>query len=229
MGRVGFLRPGWSRHDPLLNATDSATQRDEVESQQEDLVRLFGRSVASFRAPYCDGHRSFDGSIVETLDWLRGRPSSSGGEYGLHVDSSIATVSRYARSRGITPPSHLADLSVDAFPYPYEIVEGEDSLIEIPFAYPSDWTGYNGDIVGGRLHRSPDGVDPSYLSNIWKRTLDEIHEQRGVMVLVLHPWIIGHSDANVDGLREFIEYAKRLEGVHFSTLEEVGRRFAERP
>ncbi|MEM9177552.1 MAG: polysaccharide deacetylase family protein, partial [Myxococcota bacterium] len=227
-GAVGYSGHSWSAGNALLNTTDSATQRREIEHQQTDLQRIFGRTAASFRAPFCDGHRSFDGSVVETLEWVRSRPSGSGGRHGLHVDSSIASVSRYGRARGITPPSHLSDLSVQSFPYPYSISGGEDTLIEIPFAYPSDWTGYNGDIVDRRLGRSVAGDEDRYLSTIWKRTLDEIHEQRGVMVLVLHPWIIGYSDANLDGLREFVEYARRdLDGVRFSTLEEVGRRFAE--
>lgn len=227
---------GYGEIDPaagraLLDMTESAFQRREVELVQSSMQTLFSRTAGSFRTPLCDGHRSFDGSIVDTLEWLRGRPSGSGPDGELRVDSSVATITRFARSLPdrLLPPSHLADLSVQTFPYPYEIREGDQSILEIPFTYPSDWTGYNGDIVDARLGRAPNGTTLEYLSNIWKRSLDEIHAQRGVMVLVLHPWVIGYSDANVDGLRDFVEYAKSLNGVRFSTLSEVADRFRDRP
>jgi peptidoglycan/xylan/chitin deacetylase (PgdA/CDA1 family) len=210
----------------LFNMTDASRQQSEVLDSQSLIESIFLHTPESFRAPWCDGHRSFDGGVTSTLSSVASRaPRFSSGERML-VDSSIATISSAASARGIVPPAHLADLSIDRRPFPYEIAGGANPILEVPFSYPSDWT--SASLHGLSLGPPPDDTNPAFLANVWKRNLDEILASNGVMVVLAHPSIMGADADRVAALRSFIRYAKSLPGVRFSTLAEVGERFRDR-
>lgn len=211
----------------LFNMTDLYSQFYDIYQQQILTEQTFGRSGSSFRVPWCDGHRSMDNGVANTLDVLRRWIANDRvGAGGIDVDSSIATISNASANSGIVPPVHLKDLSLDRYPYPFYLSGGDNKTLEIPFAYPSDWFG--SDPRGTHqleMGSPPNDTDDTYLANIWKQNLLEIREQKGVMVLLLHPAVIGRNNNNIEALRSFVHFAKRFHGVRFADLSEVEERF----
>jgi len=207
----------------LMSAFPDADQISEIGGADAALRRVFGPVAAdSFRAPWTDGAKAFDGSVARNLLALRGPDGSS----RIKTDSSIATVSGYAVRNGFRPAPGLGHLFLQDFPYPFTVKAGSNpsQLTDFPFSYPSDLA------AGSILHfdnRSvpPGRYDPGYAVNLWKSVFDDVYQEKGVIVLLLHPWIQARGGRDPDGLRDLIAYMKRAPGVYFSDLHEAAQRF----
>lgn len=111
----------------------------------------------------------------------------------------------------------LYDSSLMASDDPYEILlDGEPTgIIELPIERIVDDAPYFGAASGSMP--SPDAV-----IDVFRREFDVAHEEGGLLVLTMHPHIMGHR-SRVAALEELVEYMKSRGGVWFATLEDIAR------
>jgi peptidoglycan/xylan/chitin deacetylase (PgdA/CDA1 family) len=166
-----------------------------------------GSSVSTFRTPWCDGHKSFDASVVRALaSFVRAGSTSQ----VVKADSSVAYVSQAAQNAGTTPHKALRTFSVGAAnPYPFRMSAAGKTVVEFPFAYPSDWAA-----------RDMHGLDENGKVAVWKSVFDEVRSKNGVMVLLMHPWI-----STPTAVAQIIDYMSSKPNVRFTTMAEASRRY----
>jgi peptidoglycan/xylan/chitin deacetylase (PgdA/CDA1 family) len=115
----------------------------------------------------------------------------------------------------------LYDSSLMADDVPYELVaNGEPTgVVELPVEWILDDYPYFG------MNRAADirpYTPPSGVFEIWKREFDMAYEEGGMLLLTMHPQIIGHR-SRISMLEELIQYMRSKPGTWFATHEEVAR------
>jgi len=115
----------------------------------------------------------------------------------------------------------LYDSSLMADDVPYELVaNGEPTgAVELPVEWILDDYPYFG------MNRAADirpYTPPSGVFEIWKREFDMAYEEGGMLLLTMHPQIIGHR-SRISMLEELIQYMRSKPGTWFATHEEVAR------
>jgi peptidoglycan/xylan/chitin deacetylase (PgdA/CDA1 family) len=199
----------------LLDTYPDAVQYDEIHANIATVqTAVPSAPMTSFRTPWCDGSKSFDGSVARNALAA-----------GMKSDRSVATIPDQARLAGVVPPLGLAQFSLSKFPSPFVIgATGGPQMVEFPFAYPSDWTAaaINGMNANGA---APSSGASGYAVALWEREFDEIYAQHGVMVVLMHPWLQGEGGRYPDGLDQLIGYMKSKPGVAFSTAATLNTSF----
>jgi peptidoglycan/xylan/chitin deacetylase (PgdA/CDA1 family) len=221
-GQGGFPTPEAARK--LLDTIDADGQRREIETGDRAVRAVFPEApVDGFRTPWCDSYRAFDASVARTLATAQ-RPD---GATAVRSDSSVATVARTTRRRGVVPAPGLMHSAVNDFPFPFLVESGAAGvppLVELPFAYPSDfaaWAFFKLDPTA----EPPARDAPGYAVNVWKDVLDEVHAREGTMVVLLHPFIQAAKGRRPDGLAAFVRFAKTKDGLRFATAHEAAERY----
>ena len=189
--------------DTLSDAVQITEIRENVAKVRAQIPNAL---MTSFRTPNCDGNKAFDQSVIQNSIVS-----------GMESDRSIATITSYARQTGVLPPLGLSLFSLSSFPSPFVAgTSNAKQLVEFPFTYPSDWTA--GNINGLNNQQAPPSRgDPRYAVTVWENEFDEIYNQHGIMVVLMHPWIQGANGRFPDGLNELITYMKSKPGVVFTT------------
>jgi peptidoglycan/xylan/chitin deacetylase (PgdA/CDA1 family) len=197
--------------DTYPNAVQIGEIRDNVPRVRAQIPTAL---MTSFRTPNCDSNKAFDQSVIQNSI-----------ASGMESDRSVATITNYARGAGVVPALGLSLFSLSAFPSPFVVgTSSTNQLVEFPFTYPSDWTA--GNINGLNNQQAPPSAgDPRYAVTVWEREFDEIYNQNGVMVVLMHPWIQGANGRFPDGLNALINYMKSKPGVVFSTAAAVNLAF----
>ena len=113
------------------------------------------------------------------------------------------------------------DSSLMADDVPYELMtNGEPTgVVELPVEWILDDYPYFG------MNRAADirpYTPPSGVFEIWKREFDMAYDEGGMILLTMHPQIIGHR-SRVSMLEELIQYMLSKPGVWFATHEDVAR------
>ena len=113
------------------------------------------------------------------------------------------------------------DSSLMADDVPYELMtNGEPTgVVELPVEWLLDDYPYFG------MNRAADirpYTPPSDVFEIWKREFDMAYAEGTMILLTMHPQIIGHR-SRVSMLEELIQYMRTKPGVWFATHEDVAR------
>ena len=199
--------------DTFMDTLSDADQQNQIQG----VIPLVQASIpdapmTSFRTPWCDGNKAFDGSVIRNLM-----------ASGMTSDRSVANVPGQARAAGVVPPLGLSALSLASFPAPFVAgsSDGHD-LLEFPFTYPSDWTSTA--INGMNPSAAPPYLGaPGYTVTLWAKEFDEIYNQHGLMVVLMHPWIQSSDGSYAAGLDSLITYMKARPGVAFTTVDTANR------
>jgi peptidoglycan/xylan/chitin deacetylase (PgdA/CDA1 family) len=215
IGNHSLTHPGSFGLDTALymDALTDANQQHEIQGVTP-LVRAMipGAAVTSFRTPWCDGNKSFDGSVIRNLI-----------ASGMTSDRSVATISNQARAAGVVPPLGLSAFSLSAFPAPFVVGSADGhALVELPFSYPSDWTSSAINALDPSSAPPFRGA-PGYTVSLWEDEFDEIYSRHGVMVVLMHPWIQASGGTSPSGLNALIDYMKTKPGVAFTTVQTANR------
>jgi peptidoglycan/xylan/chitin deacetylase (PgdA/CDA1 family) len=109
----------------------------------------------------------------------------------------------------------LYDSSLMASDDPYEILlDGEPTgIIELPIERIVDDAPYFGAASGSM-------PSPEAVIDVFRREFDVAFEEGGLLVLTMHPHIMGHR-SRVAALEELVEYMKSRGAVWFATLEDI--------
>jgi peptidoglycan/xylan/chitin deacetylase (PgdA/CDA1 family) len=109
----------------------------------------------------------------------------------------------------------LYDSSLMASDDPYEILlDGEPTgIIELPIERIVDDAPYFGAASGSM-------PSPEAVMDVFRSEFEVAHEEGGLLVLTLHPHVIGHR-SRIAALEKLIEHMKARGGVWFATLEDI--------
>jgi peptidoglycan/xylan/chitin deacetylase (PgdA/CDA1 family) len=110
----------------------------------------------------------------------------------------------------------LYDSSLMAMDEPYEIVSNGQptGLIELPVEWILDDAPYFG--------RTGSLPSPAAIFEVYRDEFDRAYEERTMMMLTMHPHVIGHRSRMVH-LEKLISYMKSKPGVWFATAEQIAR------
>jgi len=207
--------PGGTALGPraLLAAYAGADQHEEIAAAEASLRSVFGAG-GSFRTPWADGVKGFDAGVARSLVAIDDGPIAS--------DSSVATLPGDLAAA----PAAYARFALRDFPYPFTLRGGlgEAALVELPFAYPSDRA------ARAQLHldatHAPAGpADAHSAVTLWQAIFDRIYEQKGVMVVLMHPQFQSADGTRPEALIALVRYVKTKPGVKFVTVTEAATRF----
>jgi peptidoglycan/xylan/chitin deacetylase (PgdA/CDA1 family) len=109
----------------------------------------------------------------------------------------------------------LYDSSLMASDDPYEILlDGEPTgILELPIERIVDDAPYFGAASGSM-------PSPEAVMDVFRVEFDVAYEEGGLLVLTMHPHIIGHR-SRIAALEDLVEYMKSRGGVWFATLEDI--------
>ncbi|MGH9320588.1 MAG: polysaccharide deacetylase family protein [Vicinamibacteria bacterium] len=109
----------------------------------------------------------------------------------------------------------LYDSSLMASDDAYEILlDGEPTgILELPIERIVDDAPYFGAASGSM-------PSPRAVMDVFRSEFDVAHEEGGLLVLTMHPHVIGHR-SRIAALEELVEYMKSRGGVWFATLEDI--------
>lgn len=110
-----------------------------------------------------------------------------------------------------------SDSSIMGDEFPYAIKTEAGPLIELPVQWILDDAEFWGHT---KANRSKPIIDPETVFRIWKREFDGIHENGGLFVLTMHPFISGRW-VYIDVIRRLINHIKSRNDVWIATTEEV--------
>jgi peptidoglycan/xylan/chitin deacetylase (PgdA/CDA1 family) len=115
----------------------------------------------------------------------------------------------------------LYESSLMADDIPYEIVsEGRPTgIVELPVEWILDDFPYFG---MDRFSSTRPYTPPSDVFEVWAAEFDVAYEEGSMLLLTMHPQIIGHRSRNVM-LEKLIQYMRSRPGVWFATHEQVAR------
>jgi peptidoglycan/xylan/chitin deacetylase (PgdA/CDA1 family) len=110
----------------------------------------------------------------------------------------------------------MYDSSLMAMDQPYEIVSNGQptGLVELPVEWILDDAPYFG--------RAGSLPSPAAIFDVYRDEFDRAYEERTMMMLTMHPHVIGHRSRIVH-LEKLIAYMKSKPGVWFATAEEIAR------
>jgi len=89
-------------------------------------------------------------------------------------------------------------------------------MIELPIEWILDDYVYFGGRVNGSL------PSPEMVAKVFESEFDGAYEEGGLLVLTMHPHIIGHR-SRAAALEQLIAHMKSRPGVWFATHEQVAR------
>ncbi len=110
----------------------------------------------------------------------------------------------------------------DVVPYRHVLPDGSPGPIELP-EQPTldDW------VYGARSPQHDRPPVPKHdVLEIWSDELAELHAWGGLATVVMHPQITGRP-MRLATLRDFIAFARTLDGVWFATCREIADAFAD--
>jgi peptidoglycan/xylan/chitin deacetylase (PgdA/CDA1 family) len=193
-----------SNWQALFDTFSASAQLAEINHADTAIRGTFPNSpVTSFRTPWCDGHKSFDSGVLTALTQTS---RTSGGPQVVKADSSVAYLSQVTIDAGIVPQKALRQFAVGpANPYPFDMTINGKTVTEFPFAYPSDWAA-----VATEMHHK----SWSTIELQWKQTFDEIYSKKGVMTMLMHPFVV-----DLTTLGHVIDYMKSKPNVRFTTMD----------
>jgi peptidoglycan/xylan/chitin deacetylase (PgdA/CDA1 family) len=115
----------------------------------------------------------------------------------------------------------LYDSSLMADDSPYELlIEGERSgLVELPVEWILDDYPYFG---MDRFSTVRPHSAPEHVLEVWTAEFDKAREEGGLLVLTMHPHVIGHRSRIVMP-EKLVEHMRSRPGVWFATHEQVAR------
>jgi hypothetical protein len=176
----------------------------------------------TYRAPLCDGQKTFDRMVLDTwADFATRRGATN------LSDSSVMYLAPSVIQSGHVPPWGHRQFMVTDYPYPFRIRPG---VVEFPAAYPSDG-------MAAYYHKLEELHTPGvgglrqgrvgFALDLWKKAFDDVYAKEGVITMLLHPQHLGFrvEDKPSPSLNELILYMKSKSGVVFTDLEEATRRF----
>ena len=119
----------------------------------------------------------------------------------------------------------LYDTSLMADDVPYEILsEGQATgIVELPVEWILDDYPYFG---MNRFSSTRPYTPPSDVYEVWAAEFDVAYEEGGMLLLTMHPHIIGHR-SRIVMLERLIKYMRSHKGVWFATHEQVARHAKE--
>jgi peptidoglycan/xylan/chitin deacetylase (PgdA/CDA1 family) len=119
----------------------------------------------------------------------------------------------------------LYDSSLMADDVPYEVLnEGRPTgVVELPVEWILDDYPYFG---MNRFSSTRPYTPPSDVYEVWAAEFDMAYEEGGMLLLTLHPHIIGHR-SRIVMLERLIQYMRSHTGVWFGTHEQVARHAKE--
>jgi peptidoglycan/xylan/chitin deacetylase (PgdA/CDA1 family) len=112
-----------------------------------------------------------------------------------------------------------SSLMADDRPYEVQTAGRPTGIVELPVEwilddYPYFWMDRSSTV---RPTMTPDEV-----MSIWKAEFDVAYEERGMLILTMHPHVIGHR-ARIAMLDRLVTYMKTKPGVWFATHEQIAR------
>lgn len=115
----------------------------------------------------------------------------------------------------------LYDTSLMADDVPYEVLsEGRATgVVELPVEWILDDYPYFG---MNRFSSTRPYTPPSDVYEVWAAEFDVAYEEGGMLLLTMHPHIIGHR-SRIVMLEKLIQYMRSRPGVWFGTHEQVAR------
>jgi peptidoglycan/xylan/chitin deacetylase (PgdA/CDA1 family) len=135
-------------------------------------------------------------------------------------DYSPSTV-KIAKELGL-----LYDSSLMADDRPYEVLAAGQpaGIVELPVEwilddYPYFWM--------DRFSTIRPTMTPDDVLSIWKGEFDGAYEERGMLILTMHPHVIGHR-GRIAMLDRLVTYMKSKPGVWFATHEQIARHAGRR-
>ncbi len=152
---------------------------------------------------------------LAALERMGIRPKGYRPPDGVSCEQSL----RLLTERGLIYNSSYKD---DYVPYRHILSDGFHGPVELP-EQPEldDWS------FGGY---SMSAVKPLYpksaVLEMWQDTFTELHAWGGASTIVMHPQVTGRP-MRLALLREFIHFARGVEGVWFATCAEVAEAFVE--
>jgi peptidoglycan/xylan/chitin deacetylase (PgdA/CDA1 family) len=119
----------------------------------------------------------------------------------------------------------LYDSSLMADDVPYEVLsEGRATgVVELPVEWILDDYPYFG---MDRFTSTRPYTPPSGVYEIWAAEFDAAFDEGGMLLLTLHPHIIGHR-SRIAMLERLVQYMRSRPGVWFATHEQVARHAKE--
>jgi peptidoglycan/xylan/chitin deacetylase (PgdA/CDA1 family) len=115
----------------------------------------------------------------------------------------------------------LYDSSLMADDRPYEVLAAGQptGIVELPVEwilddYPYFWM--------DRASTVRPTMTPDEVYSIWKAEFDVAYDERGMLILTMHPHVIGHR-ARMAMLDRLVSYMKSRPGVWFATHEQIAR------
>lgn len=119
--------------------------------------------------------------------------------------------------RGILYSSSFRD---DIRPYRHQLLDGRPGVIELPVS-PSmdDWS------LGLTTRMAPRPMfTRQHVLSLWRDEMEETHAWGGLVTTVLHPLVSGRP-VRLRILREFLQFARKMDKVWFATGEEIAGHF----
>jgi peptidoglycan/xylan/chitin deacetylase (PgdA/CDA1 family) len=121
--------------------------------------------------------------------------------------------------RGFTYDSSLMD---DARPYRHTLASGSAGPVELPWHWSLSDATY---LLTSGQNLLPISSNEQ-VQSIWNKELEGAHEWSGFIDVLMHPQFIGRP-SRLFILRDFIRYAKTLDGVWFATGAEIASSWLE--
>jgi len=168
------------------------------------------------RLPVLDDEAEEHRLLTESIEYLTDRT----GKRPVGYRAPSWQFSKYTLKL-IREEGFLYDTSLMASDDPYELLlDGEPTgIIELPIERIVDDAPYFGAASGSM-------PSPAAVMDVFRGEFDVAYEEGGLLVLTMHPHIIGHR-SRIAALEELVEYMKSRGGVWFATLEDVAHHVKE--
>ncbi|MEM0158981.1 MAG: polysaccharide deacetylase family protein [Thermoplasmataceae archaeon] len=111
----------------------------------------------------------------------------------------------------------FTDSSLMGDDMPYLMNVGDSKLLELPVQWIMDDFEFWGHT---KSNRQKPISDPEATVRIWKNELAGIHENGGIFILTMHPFVSGRW-VYLKAIEDFIKFAKHLPGLWIADMEEV--------
>ena len=153
--------------------------------------------------------------LIRGLEALKSRVGITPVGYRSPAGETSSNLIRLLAENGFLYDSSLLDA---VSPYRHRLPDGRSGPIELPWHWSLDDAPFM--LTSISFHRPI--FTNEHILGIWKTELREIHRWGGLVNVAMHPQAIGRP-SRLAMLREFIAYARTLEGVWITTAQEAAR------
>ena len=183
---------------------------DEIQASGRHEIGIHG--WIHERLPDIDDRAFEHRLLTQSIDWLTKRT----GKRPVGYRAPSWKFSDYTLEL-LMEEGFLYDSSLMASDDPYEILldEKPTGIIELPIERIVDDAPYFGAASGSM-------PNPDDVIAVFRREFDVAYEEGGLLVLTMHPHIMGHR-SRVAALSELIDYMQARGDVWFATLEDIAR------